>query len=90
MTTAERGARSAALYPQFAHLTADEFAALLAQSKLSGEEREIAAQRIVWRMQYIDIGAAVHMDRRTVARRMEGVILPELKRIMDKMTKAGA
>lgn len=47
-------------------------------------------QRIVWRMQYIDIAVAVHMDRRTVARHMAGVILPELERIMVKMAKAGA
>ena len=71
-------------------MTSEEFSELLAQCKLSSEDKEIAVQRIVWRMQYIDIAAAVHMDRRTVARHMEGVILPELERIMVKMAKAGA
>ena len=55
--------------------------------KLSSEDKEIATQRIVWRMCYIDIAAAVHMDRRTVARKMDNRILPELER-MIKRTKA--
>ena len=63
-------------------------------AKLSREDKTIAIQRIVWRMTNIDIGAAVHMDRRTVARRMEKVILPELQRVLPKyqptMIKAGA
>jgi len=40
-------------------------------------------------MNYIDTGAIVHMDRRTVSRRMEKVILPELERMLHKL-KAGA
>ena len=63
---------------------------MLAQSKLSSEEREIAVQRVVWRMYYIDIGAAVNMDRRTVARKMETIILPELERILTRLEKAEA
>ena len=81
------GAR--ARFPQFAELTAAEFARLLNLSKLSREEKEIAAQLIVWHMDYIDVGAAVHMDRRTVARKMQKEILPELERMMERM-KAGA
>jgi len=77
-------------YPQFDDLSAEEFAHLLAMSKLSGEEKEIAAQCIVWHMNYIDVGVIVHMDRRTVSRRMETVILPELERMMRKNMKAGA
>lgn len=75
-------------------MTAEEFAALLRNAKLDADEREIAAQCIVWRMPYIDIAAIVHMDRRTVARRMESVILPELERMMARtkqtIEKAGA
>lgn len=56
-------------------------------SKLSSEEREIAARCIVWHMNYIDIGVVVHMDRRTVSRRMEKVILPELNRMLEKMNR---
>lgn len=71
-------------------MTSEEFSALLAQCKLSSEDKEIAVQRIVWRMCFIDIAACVHMDRRTVSRRMESVILPELDRMLAKMEKAGA
>ena len=61
-------------------------------SKLSGEDKEIATRCIVWRMAYIDTGVIVHMDRRTVARRMENIILPELVRIAYRLgyIKAGA
>lgn len=76
------GAR--AQFPQFDNLTAAEFARLLNLSKLSREEKEIAAQCIAWRMSYIDVGELVHMDRRTVARKMQNIILPELERMMHK------
>lgn len=83
------GARAS--FPQFDNLTAAEFARLLNLSKLSREEKEIAAQCIAWRMTYIDVGEAVHMDRRTVARKMNNIILPELTRMMRKeRIEAGA
>lgn len=78
-----------ASFPQFDGLTAAEFARLLNLSKLSAEQKEIAAQLVVWRMDYIDVGAIVHMDRRTVARKMQKEILPELERMMERM-QAGA
>ena len=59
-------------------------------AKLSREDREIAVRCIVWKMDYIDTGAIVHMDRRTVSRHLEKVILPELERMLPKMKKAGA
>ena len=77
-------------FSQFDDLSVEDFARLLAISKLSGDEKEIAAQCIVWHMNYIDVGVIVHMDRRTVSRRMETVILPELERMMRKNVKAGA
>lgn len=76
-------------YPKFDHMTAAEVARLLNLSKLSREDKEIAAQCIVWRMDYADVGEYVHMDRRTVARKMQKEILPELERMMERM-KAGA
>ena len=83
------GAR--AQFPQFDNLTAAEFARLLNLSKLSREEKEIAAQCIAWRMSYIDVGELVHMARRTVARKMQNIILPELERMMRReQIKAGA
>lgn len=77
------GAR--AQFPQFDSLTAAEFAQLLNLSKLSGEEKQIAAQCIAWRMSYIDVAELVHMDRRTVARKMQKEILPELERILERI-----
>lgn len=78
-------------FPQFNGLTAAEFAQLLNLSKLSREEKEIAAQCIAWHMTYIDVGEVVHMDRRTVARKMQNIILPELERMMHKeRIEAGA
>lgn len=78
-------------FPQFNGLTATEFAQLLNLSKLSREEKEIAAQCIAWHMTYIDVGEIVHMDRRTVARKMQNIILPELERMMHrKRMEAGA
>ncbi len=83
------GAR--AQFPQFDDLTAAEFARLLNLSKLSREDKEIAAQKIVWNMDYVEIGENVGMDRRTVARHMQKEILPKLERIMAKeRIKAGA
>lgn len=79
------GARAS--FPQFDGLSAAEFAQLLRRSKLSGEEKTIAAQCIRWHMSYIDVGAIVHMDRRTVARKMKNIILPELERMMHKQTR---
>ena len=83
------GAR--AQFPQFENLTATEFARLLNLSKLSRDEKEIAAQKIIWRMDYIDIGEKVGMDRRTVSRKMKDIILPELERMMHReRIEAGA
>lgn len=83
------GAR--AQFPQFENLTAAEFARLLNLSKLSREEKEIAAQKIVWKMDYIEIGEKIRMDRRTVSRKMKDIILPELERMMHRENiEAGA
>lgn len=77
-------------YPQFDDWTAEEFAGLLRIAKLGPEDKEIATQCIVWRMELIDVGAAHNMDRSTVSRRLDRVILPELERMTRRMAKAGA
>lgn len=77
-------------YPQFDNWTAEEFAGLLRIAKLSPEDKEIATQCIVWHMELIDVGAAHNMDRSTVSRRLDRVILPELERMTQRMAKAGA
>lgn len=65
-------------------MTAEEFAELLRIAKLSPEDKEIATQKICWRMDFIDIGANFNMDRSTVSRRMSRVIIPELERMLAK------
>ena len=79
-------------YPQFEHLTTEELAGLPKLSKLGPEEKEIAVQCIEWTdMTLVDIGVAHNMDRRTVARHMKDIILPELERMMRReQIKAGA
>ncbi len=77
-------------YPQFDNWTAEEFAGLLRIAKLSDEDKEIATQCIAWRMALIDVGIAHNMDRSTVSRRLDNVILPELKRMMTRTKIAGA
>lgn len=39
-------------------------------------------------MDYIDIGAAVHMDRTTVSRHMRDVIAPQLEKLIDKQLRS--
>lgn len=79
-------------YPQFEHMTTEELAGLLRLSKLSPEEKEIAVQCIEWTdMTLVDIGVAHNMDRRTIARHMKDIILPELERMMRReLIEAGA
>lgn len=79
-------------YPQFENLTTEELAGLLKLSKLSPEEKEIAVQCIEWTdMTLVDIGVAHNMDRRTISRHMNEIILPELERMMHReQIKAGA
>lgn len=79
-------------YPQFDNMTTEELAGLLRLSKLSPEEKEIAVQCITWTdMTFVDIGVAHNMDRRTVSRHMEDIILPELERMMRReRIEAGA
>ena len=77
-------------YLQFDDWTAEEFAGLLRIAKLSPEDKEMATQCIVWRMELIDVGAAHNMDRSTVSRRLDRVILPELERMTQRIAKAGA
>lgn len=78
------------IYPQFDDWTAEEFCGLLRVAKLSDEDKEIATQCVCWRMPLADVGAAHNMDRSTVSRRLDRVILPELDRMCKRMAKAGA
>ena len=74
-------------FPQFAGLTAQGLTKLLRRSMLASEDRQIAVSVLCWDMKYIDIGAKVNMDRRTVSRHMHEIIAPELERLMKIPTK---
>lgn len=77
-------------FPELADLDAGELKELLKRSRLSKEDRQIAISCLVWEMDYIEIGAAVHMDRTTVSRRMRRNIVPQLRRLREgKASKAG-
>lgn len=75
-------------FPALAGLDAEELRRLLKRSTLSREDRQIAVSCLIWDMDYIDIGAAVHMDRTTVSRHMRDVIAPQLERLMDKQVRS--
>lgn len=62
---------------------------LVRMAKLSEENKKIATNCIVREEAFADVGAIVHMDRRTVSRRMETVILPELDRMLKRMNQTG-
>lgn len=74
-------------FPQFSALNAPELARLLKRSMLSAEDRQIAVSVLRWDMDYIDVGAKVNMDRRTVSRHMHEIIAPELERLMRTTNK---
>ena len=76
--------QAAKKFPALAALDATELQKLLKRSTLSREDRQIAVPCLVWDMDYIDIGAAVHMDRTTVSRRMRNIIAPQLERLQKK------
>ncbi len=68
-----------ARFPTMAGVDAMQLEALLRGSTLSREDRQIAISLLQWDMSYIDVGAKMNMDRRTVSRRMKNRILPELE-----------
>lgn len=80
------GAHIANEFPELSALTADEITAALSASRLSATDREIAAQRLIWRMPYIDIAVHHHYDRTTVAKRMRRIIIPALITIAKRKT----
>ena len=71
-------------FPDLADMDALELAGLLRRSTLSREDRQIAVSCFKWSMDYIDAGAKVGMDRRTVSRHMNEDIVPELRRLRDR------
>ena len=61
---------------------------MILRARLSPDDAQIAIGRLVWRMCWVDIASAVHMDRTTAMRRMKNIIIPRL--IKAKTTRVGA
>lgn len=64
-------------------LDASEMRKLIRRARLSSIDRQIAISRLVWEMDYVDIGAAVYMDRTSVSRRMRYKIAPRLEAMIQ-------
>ena len=61
---------------------------MILRARLSPDDAQIAIGRLVWRMCWVDIADAVHMDRTTAMRRMKNIIIPRLTQRAKE--KAGA
>ena len=66
-------------FPQFDGLTGGELARAISEARLSPTDVQISTSRLIWGMEYADIGAAVGMDRSAVAKRLRGQIVPRLE-----------
>ena len=69
-------------------MTEAELTAAIHAARLGADDVQIAIGRLIWRMCWVDIGAAVHMDRTTAARRMKNIIIP--RRTSQQKERAGA
>ena len=56
-------------------------ARLILEALLSLRDVQIAASRLIWAMDYADIGAAVGMDRSAVSERLRASIVPRMMRV---------
>lgn len=74
-------------YPQFDGITSSVMSRLIIEARLSPIDVQIAAGRLVWGMDYADIGAAVGMDRSGVAKRLRDKIVPRIILVMQDCDK---
>lgn len=75
-------------YPQFDGLSSSEILHLIIEARLSRTDIQIAASRLVWGMEYADIGAAVGMDRSAVSKRLRGQIVPRIELVIHAEMRA--
>lgn len=74
-------------FPQFDGLTASAMSRLILEARLAPTDVQIAASRLIWGMDYADIGAAVGMDRSAVSRRLRDRIAPRIALILQNNDK---
>lgn len=77
-------------FPQFDGFSSSAMSRLILEARLSPTDIQIAASRLVWGMDYADIGAAVGMDRSGVSKRLHGQIVPRLVLVLDEMDKSSS
>lgn len=71
-------------FPQFDGVTASIMSRMILEARLAPTDVQIAASRLIWGMDYADVGAAVGMDRSAVSRRLRAQIVPRIELVMDK------
>lgn len=74
-------------YPQFDGITSSCMSRLILEARLAPTDVQIAASRLVWGMDYADVGAAVGMDRSAVSRRLRDRIVPRIALVMQDCDK---
>ena len=65
-------------FPALDGVPAYMMARLILEARLSPKDVQIAASRLIWSMDYADIGAAVGMDRSAVSERLRTAIVPRM------------
>lgn len=68
-------------FPALDGVPAYMMARLIIEARLSPKDVQIAASRLIWSMDYADIGAAVGMDRSAVSERLRTAIVPRMMRV---------
>ena len=68
-------------FPELGGVPAYMMARLILEARLSPKDVQIAASRLIWAMDYADIGAAVGMDRSAVSERLRTAIVPRMMRV---------
>lgn len=68
-------------FPALGGVPAYMMARLILEARLSPKDVQIAASRLIWAMDYADIGAAVGMDRSAVSERLRACIVPRMMRV---------
>ena len=68
-------------FPALGGVPAYMMARLIIEARLSPRDVQIAASRLIWSMDYADIGAAVGMDRSAVSERLRASIVPRMMRV---------
>lgn len=71
-------------YPQFDGVSSSKMSRLILEARLAATDVQIAASRLIWGMDYADIGASVGMDRSAVSKRLRGQIVPRIELILKE------